>query len=78
VLSVEGFHDKSTCPADIAFAVREPGIDGAVVSEGAEGGALSPPPPPPQEIVRNEMDKRIMKSMLLRISAFIFIPSLNP
>jgi hypothetical protein len=76
---VETFHDKSICPADITFAIREPGIDGAVVSEGGGGGGggLSPPPPP-QEIDRSETNKRTDKSLPLINIAFILIPSLNP
>jgi hypothetical protein len=75
-LSVETFHDKSICPADITLAIREPGTDGAVVSEGGGGGGLSPPPPP-QEIDRSETNKRTEKRVPFRNSVFILIPSLE-
>jgi hypothetical protein len=74
---VETFHDKSICPADITLAIREPGIDGAVVSVGAGGGGLSSPPPPLQDIDRSETNKRIEKSVPFRNSVFILIPSLE-
>jgi hypothetical protein len=75
-LSVETFHDKFICPADITFTIREAGTDGAVESEGAGGGGLSPPPPP-QEIDRSETNKRTEKSVPFRNSVFILVPLLE-